>query len=60
MSKLMSMMKNMMKDEKGQTLIEYILVLVIVVLAIVAIYLVSGIADNIDTALGKIATALLG
>lgn len=48
------------KDEKGQTLIEYVLVLVIAVLAIVAIYNWTGVATAIGAALTRISTCISG
>lgn len=60
MNTLKKFFTGLAKDEEGQTLIEYVLVLVIAVLAIVAIYSWSGVTDAITDALGRIATCLGG
>lgn len=60
MNTLKKFFTGLAKDEKGQTLIEYVLVLVIAVLAIVAIYNWSGIATSMGEALARIATCLGG
>jgi len=48
----------LVKDEEGQTLIEYVLVLVLVVLVLIAAYQASGIASAIENALSTIAATM--
>ncbi|MBI5598326.1 MAG: hypothetical protein HY890_01150 [Deltaproteobacteria bacterium] len=48
------------RDEEGQTLIEYVLVLVVVVLALLLIYKNSNLEDSISNALSKISSQIQG
>jgi len=47
-----------LQEEKGQTTIEYILVIVLIALVIVLAFQTSAINDAIDSAVGKIANAI--
>ena len=49
-------MQSMLKDEKGQTMVEYALLLVLV--ALVVAVAVPGVTDAISAAYGRIAAAL--
>jgi Flp pilus assembly pilin Flp len=47
-----------MKNDRGQTLVEYSLVLGVIVVALFAAFTYAGIGTAITTALGKVVTAL--
>ncbi len=56
--KRISMHSGLAKSEKGQTLIEYVLVLVLVVLVLIAAYQSSNIAGAITNALSEIVATI--
>jgi len=47
-------------EERGQTFIEYTLVLTVIVLAIIALTQFTGLINGIGTALSKVTTKLTG
>jgi pilus assembly protein Flp/PilA len=53
---LMEMLKGFMKDEKGQTLVEYALILVLI--AIVVLLMLSGLGHQVNNTFNSVNSAL--
>ena len=56
--KLIKKMQSLMKNEKGQTMIEYALVVVVIALVLVFLFMSSGVRSGISGAGSRTASAL--
>ena len=56
--KMIRKLQNVLKNEKGQTMIEYALVAVLIAIVLVFLFLNSGVKSGISGAGSKVASAL--